>query len=126
MSDTKVKWPLIATEFDKVYLNYIDLGNVTMFRLSMFKTLIPRPGLFVAIERIGAFFFGLDKFLHLNYVAEKLFLNGDAGQVADFLNTQLEIECKQQGHYYENVINNVHPYGAIGEIPIMPWKPEII
>jgi hypothetical protein len=30
--ELQVKWPLIVTEFEKIYFNRIDLGNYTMFR----------------------------------------------------------------------------------------------
>lgn len=125
MNDIKVQWPLIVTEYDKPYMNYIDLGNYTMFRMAIFKTMFPRNGMFVAIEDRGSFFFGVNKALHENYVSEKLLLSGDSAQVADFLNAQLQIEHPQQGHYYEGVINNVEPYGKIWEYKVMPWKPTI-
>lgn len=126
MNNVKVKWPLIVTEYDKTYFNYIDLGNYTMFRMAIFKTRFPRPGMFVAIEDKGSFFFGIGKHLHKDYVAAKIGLLGDAGQVADFLNAQLEIDGNQQGHYYDEIINSVRPYGKILEQEAMPWKPIIL
>jgi len=126
MSELKVKWPLVVIEYDKPYLNYIDLGNCTMFRMALFKTFTPRLGLWASIEDRGAFFFGTHTVLHKDYVAEKLFLQGDHGQMADFLNAQLQNDATQQGHYYENVVNDVEPYGKIGEDKIMPWSPQII
>jgi hypothetical protein len=126
MSEIKVRWPLIAKEWDKTYFNYIDLGNYTMFRMSLYRTGQPRLGLFVAIEDKGSFFFSLENRLHKDYVAAKLGLLGDAGQVADFLNAQLGMEGSQQGHYYEQVIKDIEPYGTIWEGKYMPWHPEII
>lgn len=125
MSDVRVIWPLVVTDWEKIYLNYIDLGNYTMFRMAIFKTRIPRVGLYVSIEDRGSFFFAMEKALHKDYVAEKLYLQGDHGQVADFLNAQLNHPREQQGHYYENVINAIEPYGKIGEEKIMPWHPEL-
>lgn len=126
VNDIKVKWPLVVAEWEKIYLNYIDLGNYTMFRMSIFKTATPRLGLFVAIEDRGAFFFGMDKTLHKDYVGAKLGLEGDRAQVADFLNAQLQNNEEQQGHYYADVVQSAEPYGKIGEDKIKPWAPEII
>lgn len=125
VNELQVIWPLIVTEWDTIYLNYIDLGNCTMFRMAIFKTFIPRPGLFVAIEDKGSFFFGMDGRLHKDYVGSKLGLMGDSGQIADFLNAQLLNNEKQQGHYYEEAIRAVKPYGKIGEKSQMPWHPLI-
>lgn len=126
MTELQVKWPLIVEEYEKIYFNYIDLGNYTMFRMCCFKTLLPRYGFFVAIEDIGAFFFGMHKEYHKDYVAEKLRLgDGDSGQVADFMNAQAGFYDKQQGHYYEKIIRAVEPFGKIGEEKVMPWTPEI-
>lgn len=125
--EVKVKWPLIVTEWEKIYFNYIDLGNCTMFRMCLFKTFTPRMGLYVSIEDRGSFFFGMGTELHKDYVSEKLFLKGDHGQMADFLNAQLKLGAHlQQGHYYENVVSGVEEYGKIGEDKIMPWHPEIL
>lgn len=126
MKEVKVKWPLIAKEWDKTYFNYIDLGNYTMFRMSLYRTGQPRLGLWVSVEDKGSFFFSLENRLHKDYVADKLFLQGDAGQMADFLNAQIGKDGEQQGHYYEQVIKDVEPYGKIGEGKYMPWSPEII
>lgn len=126
MNEVKVKWPLIAKEWDKTYFNYIDLGNYTMFRMSLYKTCQPRPGLYVSIEDRGSFFFSLENNLHKDYVGDKLFLDGDKGQMADFLNAQLNKDTDQQGTYYEQVIKDVEPYGKIGEGKYMPWSPEIL
>lgn len=127
MQELKVKWPLIVEETNKIYLNYIDLANVTMFRMGICKTYAPRTMLFVGIERIGCFAFGMQGELHKNYVGEKLFLHpGDSGQIADFLNAQLQLDAKQQGEYNEGYIRAVEPYGLLGENHLMPWHPIII
>lgn len=125
--ELQVKWPLIVTEFDKIYFNNIDLGNYTMFRMCLFKTFTPRPGMYVSIQDKGSYFFALGKAFHKDYIAEKLYLQGDHGQMADFLNAQLGLdEYKQQGHYYFEVIKGTEPYGLIREDKIMPWTPEIL
>ncbi len=97
-----------------------------MFRMCIFKTFSPRLGLYVSIEGRGSYFFGMEKSLHKNYVSEKLSLEGDSGQVADFLNAQLQKKERQQGHYYYEVIKGVEAYGLFGEDHVMPWSPEII
>lgn len=125
-NELQVKWPLIVTEFDKIYFNRIDLGNYTMFRMCIFKTFVPRFGFYVSIEKKGSYFFNVEQALHKDYVAEKLLLKGDSGQLTDFLNAQLQQDARQQGHYYFEVIKSVEPYGLIGEDKIMPWTPEII
>ena len=126
MSDVKVKWPLIVNEYDHIYFNFIDLGNYTMFRMAIFKTFTPRIGLYVSIVDRGSYFFSMKAALHKDYVAEKLFLQGDSGQIADFLNKQLQIEHKQQGQYLEKVIQGIEPYGQIGEEQVLPWHPEML
>ncbi len=127
MSELKVKWPFIVYTFDKIYFNRIDLGNYTMFRMCLFKTCTPKMGMYVSIEHKGSFFFSMYKALHKDYVSEKLCLQGDHGQMADFLNAQLRLdEFGQQGNYYIDVINSIEPYGSIVEDKIMPWHPEII
>lgn len=126
MKEVKVKWPLIAKEWDKTYFNYIDLGNYTMFRMSLYKTSQPRAGLWVSVEYKGSFFFSLEHRLHKDYVANKLFLEGEAGSMADFLNAQIGKDGEQQGHYYEQAIKDIEPYGSLGEGRYMPWSPEIL
>lgn len=34
MNEVRVKWPLIAKEWDKTYFNYIDLGNYSMLLIT--------------------------------------------------------------------------------------------
>lgn len=127
MTDIKVKWEKVIIDYDVPYLNYLDLGNATMFRVCVFKTFTPRQGMFVSVEDRGAFFFGMGKALHKDYVKEKLFLQGDHAQMADFLNAQLGIdEFGQQGHYYKNIIESIEPCGKIGEDKLMPWHPVLI
>lgn len=125
--ELQVKWPYIVQEYEKIYFNYINLGNYIVYRMVIFKTLLPRKGLFVAIESKGAFFFDIRKPLHKDYVAEKLCLaQSDSGSVADFLNVQLKKDRPQQGKYIHNAIMNIESFGKIGEIPIQPWTPEIL
>jgi hypothetical protein len=54
----KVKWPKVMDrrKLDAPILNWIDLGNGTLFRIAAFFTLDPAYGIQVSIERGGAFF----------------------------------------------------------------------
>lgn len=92
------KWP----EVPRNKLLTVSLGNATEWRIGLFDT---RPGrCLVAIERKGAFEFPTAHFLHATYIEEKLnLLNGDAMNIADFLNTQFKNEegmSRKQGYYH--------------------------
>lgn len=124
MQELQIKWPRIVEELNKFYFNYIDLANVTMYRMGMRKLY---NGLFVAIERKGAFLFADNQKLHKDYVGEKLNLYGsDAANIADFLNTQLRIESPNQGEYYESNIGALENEAQLNPCQIMPWHPIII
>jgi hypothetical protein len=129
MNEIKVKWPLVIEEWDKPYLNWIDLANTTMYRMAAFKTAYPRCGLFVGIEKKGAFFFTatMKPFVHCEYVGEKLNLaKSDACAIADWINAQIEVEAPQQRSYHKHYILEIGSYGLIGEMQQMPWSAEII
>ena len=133
----KVKWPKVMEYYDfdqKPILNWIDLGNGTMFRIAAFFVHgfpeEPSRGLMIGIERKGCFFFKMHSELepyHWDYISEKLYLQeSDARAIADWINAQIGFEAKQQGEYNENYIREVEPYGLGGENFIMPLVPEII
>lgn len=66
----------------------VALGNATMHRIALMPA--PDGGLFVAIERKGAYPFAHE--VHFAYAQEKLNLSpyvGDACAIADFINDQL-------------------------------------
>lgn len=127
MSEIQIKWPLVIAEWDIPYLNWLDLANVTMFRVAGFKTGFPRAGLFVAIERVGAFFFQDNKWLHWEYVGEKLNLaESDARNMADWINAQIQAEGIQQGTYHNDYILDIKSYGLLWEMQQMPWSPKIV
>jgi hypothetical protein len=124
-----IRWERVIEEFHVPYMNFIDLGNYTLFRMVAFKTLLPRVGFYVGIEGRGNFYFGSSKAFHWEYVQEKLsLLEPDARSIADWMNAQLGLVNvpAQQGEYWRNVIEAVQSYGLIGEIHAMTWKPEII
>lgn len=134
MSELKVKWPKVLdyNNLDQPPLiAWIDLGNGTMFRIFAFfshgGTKRPRPGLVVAIERVGSFFFALHRALTHVYVSEKLNVpEGDARALADWINVQLGHEFPQQGEYNKDYIEEVELYYYAGEMALMPLVPEII
>ena len=68
MSDIKVKWEKIVVG-DKPIIKIINLGNGTQFKLISFHHCAK---LFVALERLGAFFFDCKRFKAGIYVSEKL------------------------------------------------------
>jgi hypothetical protein len=116
---------------DKPLLNWINLGNGTLFRLSAFFTRnggnYPRTGLFIGIERCGCFLFSLRIKVYHGYVAEKLNIaEPEARIIADWMNAQLSFVVPQQGEYDEKYIHETQPYGLGDEKFIMPIVPEII
>lgn len=102
MSDIKVKWEKIVVG-DKPIIKIINLGNGTQFKLISFHHCAK---LFVALERLGAFFFDCKRFKAGIYVSEKLNICiADANIIADWINSQLNMNDIQQGHYSLNYIN---------------------
>lgn len=130
----KVKWPKVL-DYNNIdqppLIAWIDLGNGTMFRIFAFFSrggdLRPRPGLVVGIERVGTFFFTINKPYSYGYVSEKLCLTEpDARAIADWMNAQVGHDFDQQGRYYADYIKEVEPYFYSGEYALMPLVPEII
>lgn len=130
----KVKWEKVihADILNVKYVcRWIDLGNGTMFRIVSFFTDTlkgdPRDGLFVAIERVGAFLFPLSDHYKTGYVSEKLFLPpSDAAAIADWMNAQLKNDVPQQGIYTKSYIEDIEPVIYAGERPYLPLCPVII
>lgn len=103
MSDVKVTWKKIIVN-DKPVIRLLNLGNGTQFTIISF---LYRSKIFVAIERLGAFFFDTERFKSGEYVSEKLHICiADANIMADWINVQLDMYDKQQGHYSLNYINS--------------------
>lgn len=101
MSDIKVTWKKIIYN-NKPIVKIMNLGNGTQFKLISF---FYRSKLFVAIERIGSFLFNREKYKSGEYVSEKLgTCIADGNILADWINVQLNMYEKQQGHYYMNYI----------------------
>lgn len=123
-SKKPMEWRRII-ECDEVFVGWIDLCNMTMFRLTSFITEKPKFSLFVALEGRGNFFFAFnEQEKHPNYVSEKLSIPiADAEPLADWINTQMGTYKKQYGEYLytDNMIDKhanllerqtqvLHPY----------------
>jgi hypothetical protein len=134
MSELKVKWDQIIKYSDlksTPICRWIDLCNATMFRISAFFTYhhldMPRDGLFVSIERVGAFLFPIDKALDHYYVSAKLYVpEPDARAIADWINAQLGYDHPQQGHYNKEMLEAVDYVIYAGEKALLPLVPIII
>lgn len=101
MSELKVTWEKIIVN-EKPIVKFINLGNGTQFKLVSFFI---HSKLFVALERLGAFFFDCHRFKSGEYVSEKLNICiADANIIADWINVQLDVYDKQQGYYSLNYI----------------------
>ena len=88
------RWPKYDIE---TFYGDLSLGNATMFRIGCFWT---KGRLFLAIEGRGAYTF--HNWVHRGYVQEKIgLMEGDAANVADFLNAQLGHPEDLQGYYNE-------------------------
>ena len=125
--ELQVKWPKVIIEWEKPYINWIDLGNYTMFRLISFITTKKGIGLYVGVERLGNYIFATDKPMAWQYVSEKLSVpESDARALADWMNVQMDFDHKQQGHYSFDVIRAVEPYGLGSEPRQMPWIPAML
>jgi hypothetical protein len=102
MSKLKVIWEKVV-HCEKPIIYLINLGNGTQFKLISFYH---RSKLFVALERLGAFFFDCERFKSGDYVSEKLNIcMADANIIADWINCQLDKYEKQQGVYSLHYLN---------------------
>ena len=133
--EIKVKWCKVLDwkeEGQPPIIRWMNLGNGTMFRITAFfahsyHEANPREGLYIGIERVGSFLFGIGKEIHPDYISEKLNLpEPDAAGIADWMNVQLGFDAKQFGIYNEDYINEIEPYGLIGERFYFPLMPRII
>jgi hypothetical protein len=96
MSEVKVIWKKIIVN-EKPVVKFINLGNGTQFKLISFFI---HSKLFVALERVGAFFFDMERVKSGDYVSEKLNIPyADAYNLADWINVQCGLDIPNQGHY---------------------------
>lgn len=74
----------------------VALGNFTQYRILVAPT---SRGVFVSVDGVGAYEFS--GFAHWGYVMEKIKLkhDGDATNLADFINDQLGFCYPRQGRY---------------------------
>jgi len=79
---------VLYSKVDLPFYCDVSLGNATRYTIGMFKT---HKGVFVGIERKGAFTFPFNYELYYGYVMEKLNIASpsDAHSVTDFLNCAL-------------------------------------
>lgn len=110
MSNVKVAWHKIIFN-NRPIVRMINLGNGSQFKLISF---LSKGELFVALERLGAFFFEPSRFKSGEYVSEKLNIPiADGNIIADWINAQMDLTDKQQGIYFLNYIkeeNDTHMF----------------
>lgn len=97
---TGKRWYIVKNAIDNPIILSLNLGNGTAFRVIFFR-FIQQYRLFVGIEGKGCFLFRESKnYVSPKYVAEKLNLEeGDADNLADWLNAQLNVNAKEFGYY---------------------------
>lgn len=127
----KVEWPkVINFDNELPYINWINLGNGTLFRIISFLSISTKPGLYVGIERVGCFIFTINENIPFSgkYVSEKLNIGSisDGNIIADWINAQLGCNAIQQGEYDRKYIEENEPYGLVMERPSLPCCPKII
>ena len=98
---TGKRWDRVVSK-ESILIAKMNVGNYTGYGIVACK---PVEGIFfLGIERIGCYSFSLNgNFMHPDYVAEKLNLEGDKGNIADWLNVQLGIEAEEYGRYEEHL-----------------------
>lgn len=130
----KIKWPKVLN-FEEInaypIIRWIDLCNGTMFRITAFFSHLskehPISGLFIGIERKGAFLFSFYENIGFEYVEEKLNLcEADARPIADWINAQLGNEIEQYGTYQKHYIDQHESVSYIGERSSLPLIPNIV
>lgn len=132
----KIKWKKVLKYNDldqKPIINWIDLANGSMFRIFAFFShggnFYPRPGFVVGLERIGSFFFYIEKPFHYSYVSQKLNLpSSDARAMSDWMNAQLDLDnlVEQQGEYMPAYFTNHKTYNYGSENPTLILCPDIV
>jgi len=92
---TLARW----TKLELPFHGKIALANVSQLTVGILPL---KTGLFIGVEGRGAYEFG--GFVHWNYAMTKLNLHqGDAENLADFLNAQLGHDENLQGRYTEEL-----------------------
>lgn len=103
MKLVKVTWEkVIDRHSPKPLVVPINLGNGTQFNLVAF---FHHSKLFIALERVGSFFFDTQRSKAGEYVSEKLWIPiADANIIADWINVQTNIDHPYQGEYYAEYV----------------------
>ncbi len=108
------RWDLVVHEHEP-YFQKVALGNGTAFRiLAVWCTEFPGRGPVLAVGVEERSFFAFQHFVHWSYLQEKMkLLNGDARNLADWVNTQL-------GLYKPTMAQGVYspPYVVSRVVPI--------
>ena len=130
MDKINIEWPKRIFGVQN-FIGWIDLCNGTMYRLTAFKSDVPKQSLFIAIESRGNYYFADNGALkHPNYVSEKLSIpDADAAPLADWINSQLAGEYEDKPHYfgsYELLQNLVEYHGNIDEVVTPVLIPRIL
>lgn len=120
MSEVQVRWQKVIDRASLI-VKFINLGNGTQFKLISF---LHGNKLFVALERIGAFFFDTSRSKSAEYVSEKLNIPfADAAIMADWINAQCETapvclglynsdyipQHKNEDDFYDYYDHTIHP-----------------
>lgn len=95
-SESGQLWRVVVHPYKHFY-GEVSLGNMTQYKI--FAYYVTPSRLFVGIEGRGCYRF--DGFVHMSYAMEKLnLLYGDAANVSDWINYQLQIDnLPIQGRY---------------------------
>ena len=128
----KIKWKALPELLERPIIEWIDLCNGTMFRITAFFVknawYYPREGFFVGIENIGSFLFSVHTEKSWEYVHEKfrIMQPRDSMAIADWINAQCGFDSKQQGIYERCYVTADKTYHLIGEHSQEMLKPDII
>lgn len=94
--ETPPLWLKVVQPYKHFY-GEVSLGNMTQYKI--FAYFVTPRRLLIGIEGRGCYTF--EGFVHMSYAMEKLnLLPGDAANISDWINAQLEIEnYPTQGRY---------------------------
>lgn len=98
---TKPRW-IIPLSNEGFFHGSIAFGNMTQKEMMIW--LSPIRVVHFAVSERG--YYSFKYFAHKTYVQEKLsVMEGDAGNIADIINSILCVEHDEQGDYYDHLCN---------------------